>query len=43
MDHQPTVNDVARYASAQARNRDDAESQELAQVLNALLGSHNSD
>jgi hypothetical protein len=38
VDHQPTVNYVAGYASDQARKRDDAESRELAQVLSALLG-----
>ena len=41
IDHQPTVNYVAGFASTQARKREDAESRELAQVLSMLLGSQN--
>ena len=32
------VNSVATYAAERARERDDAESRELAQVLSVLLG-----
>jgi hypothetical protein len=38
VDHQATVLPVAQYVDHQAREREDAESRELAEVLSLLLG-----